>query len=55
LKTTSLKSSSRRASQNAVSRARSGETEEDYDILADGAVVGRIMRVTAVPEGAPWV
>jgi hypothetical protein len=32
-----------------------GQTEDDYDMLADGAVVGRIMKVTAVPEDAPWV
>jgi hypothetical protein len=24
-------------------------------VLADGAVVGRIMRATAAPEGTPWL
>jgi hypothetical protein len=27
--------------------------EDDYDVLADGAVVGRIMRAAAAPEGTP--
>ena len=29
--------------------------EDDYDVLADGAVVGRIMRAAAEPEGTPWL
>jgi hypothetical protein len=29
--------------------------EDDYDVLADGAVVGRIMRAAAAPEGTPWL
>jgi hypothetical protein len=33
----------------------SGEwSEDDYDVLADGAVVGRIMKAHAAPEGSPW-
>jgi hypothetical protein len=28
---------------------------DDYDVLADGAVVGRIMKVHAAPEGSPWM
>jgi hypothetical protein len=28
---------------------------EDFDVLADGAVVGRIMKVFAAPEGTPWM
>jgi hypothetical protein len=35
-------------------RAPIGQTEDDFDVLADGAVVGR-MKVTAVPDDAPWV
>jgi hypothetical protein len=32
----------------------SGEwSDDDFDVLTDGAVVGRIMNVT--PEDAPWV
>jgi hypothetical protein len=34
----------------------SGEwNDDDYDVLADGAVVGRIMKVHAAPEGSPWM
>jgi hypothetical protein len=34
----------------------SGEwSDDDYDVLADGAVVGRIFKVHAAPEAAPWV
>ena len=34
----------------------SGEwTDDDFDVLADGAVVGRIMKVHAAPEGSPWM
>jgi hypothetical protein len=34
----------------------SGEwSDDDYDVLADGAVVSRIFKVHAAPEGAPWM
>ena len=34
----------------------SGEwSDDDYDALADGAVVGRIFKVHAAPQGAPWM
>ena len=26
-----------------------------FTVLADGAVVGRIMRAAAAPEGTPWL
>jgi hypothetical protein len=29
--------------------------EDDYDVLADGAVVGRILKVHAAPVGTPWM
>jgi hypothetical protein len=29
--------------------------DDDFDVLADGVVVGRIMRAAASPEGAPWM
>src|SRR6266481_5275503 len=33
----------------------SGEwNDDDFDVLADGAVVGRIFKVHAAPVGAPW-
>ena len=34
----------------------SGEwSDDDYDVLADGAVVGRIFKVNAAPEGSSWM
>ena len=28
---------------------------DDFDVLADGAVVGRILKVHAAPAGSPWM
>jgi hypothetical protein len=34
----------------------SGEwNDDDYDVLADGVVVGRIFHAAAAPVGAPWI
>jgi hypothetical protein len=34
----------------------SGEwNDDDYDVLADGVVVGRIMKAAAVPVGQSWM
>ena len=34
----------------------SGEwKDDDFDVLAEGAVVGRIMKVHAAPVGSPWM
>ena len=34
----------------------SGEwSDADFDVIADGAVVGRIMKAAAAPEGSPWM
>jgi hypothetical protein len=42
----------KRASASRVS----GEwSEDDYDVLCDGAVVGRIMKAAAAPVGTPWL
>ncbi len=30
-------------------------SKRDYDVFADGAVVGRIFRAAASPEGSPWM
>jgi len=36
--------------------SRSGEWgDDDYDVIADGAVVGRILKARAAPVGAPWM
>ena len=31
------------------------QTRLRFDVLTDGAVVGRIMKVQAVPVGSPWM
>lgn len=34
----------------------SGEwNDDDFDVLADGAVVGRIFKANAAPVGTPWM
>jgi hypothetical protein len=34
----------------------SGEwNDDDYDVLADGLIVGRIFKVNAAPVGQPWM
>jgi len=50
----------RRATQLILKRASasrpSGQwNDDDYDVLADGAVVGRIFNVHAAPVGSPWM
>jgi hypothetical protein len=39
----------------SVSRPSGEWSEDDYDVLADSAVVGRIMKAAAAPEGTPWL
>src|SRR5215471_17318810 len=40
----------------ATASPSSGEwNDDDYDVLADATVVGRIMKVHAAPEGSPWM
>src|SRR5437899_759350 len=37
-------------------RAPSGEwSDDDYDVICDGAVVGRIFKAGASPVGLPWL
>jgi hypothetical protein len=38
-----------------ASRPSGRWNDEDYDVLADGAVVGRIFKVHAAPVGMPWM
>jgi hypothetical protein len=34
----------------------SGEwNDDDFDVLADGVVVGRIFKANAAPVGSPWM
>ena len=39
----------------SASRPSGDWNEDDYDVLADGAVVGRILKVHAAPVGSPWM
>ena len=42
--------------KRATASRPSGEwKDDDYDVLADGVAVGRIMKAAAVPEGTPWL
>ena len=42
--------------KRASASRTSGEwNDDDYDLLADGVVVGRILKVHAAPVGAPWM
>jgi len=42
--------------KRASASRTSGEwNEDDFDVLADGAVVGRIMKAAAAPVGSPWM
>ena len=39
----------------ALSRPSGQWNDEDYDVLADGVVVGRIFLAKASPVGSPWM
>jgi hypothetical protein len=39
----------------SASRPTGQWNEEDYDVLADGVVVGRLFKVNAAPVGMPWM
>jgi hypothetical protein len=39
----------------AVSRPSGGWNDDDFDVLADGAVVGRIFKANSAPVGSPWM
>jgi hypothetical protein len=42
--------------KRASANRRSGEwSDEDYDVLADGVVVGRIRKAAAKPADATWL
>ena len=38
----------------AVDRSSRRWSEDEYDVLAKGIVVGRIMRAIVAPVGSPW-
>jgi hypothetical protein len=39
----------------SASRSPGEWSDDDYDVLADGDVVGRIFKVHAAPVGTPWM
>jgi hypothetical protein len=39
----------------AASRVSGKWNEDDYDVLCEGAVVGRIMKAAAAPVDSPWM
>jgi hypothetical protein len=39
----------------SASRPLGAWNEDDFDVLADGDVVGRIFKANAAPVGAPWM
>jgi hypothetical protein len=42
--------------KHASASRPSGEwNDDDYDVLADGIIVGRIMKAAAVPVGQSWL
>ena len=42
--------------KRASASRTSGEwREDDFDVIADGVVVGRIFKVHTAPVGSPWV
>ena len=39
----------------SVSRPSGEWNDDDYDVLANSEVVGRILKANAAPVGAPWM
>jgi hypothetical protein len=39
----------------SISRPSGQWNDDDFDVLADGAVVGRIFNAAASPVGTPWM
>jgi hypothetical protein len=38
-----------------LKRAPLGWNQEDYDVLEDGVIVGRIFKVPIAPQDRPWM
>jgi hypothetical protein len=39
----------------SASRPSGQWSDDDFDVLADGVVVGRIYKANAAPVGSPWM
>jgi hypothetical protein len=44
-----------RLSQLILKRAPVGDNQDDYSVLEEGVVVGRIFKAQVAPEGRPWM
>jgi hypothetical protein len=40
---------------SSASRPSGEWGDDDYDVLADGVVIGRIFKANAAPVGTPWM
>jgi hypothetical protein len=38
-----------------LKRAPVGDNQDDYSVLEEGVVVGRIFKAQVAPEGRPWM
>jgi hypothetical protein len=38
-----------------LKRVPIGDNQDDYDVLEDGVIVGRIFKVPNAPPGRPWM
>ena len=41
--------------RDSASRPSGEWNDDNFDVLADGAVVGRIFKANAAPVGTPWM
>jgi hypothetical protein len=41
--------------RTSVSRSSGQWSDDDFDVLAEGVVVGRIFKTNAAPVGSPWM
>jgi hypothetical protein len=41
--------------QLILKRAPVGDNQEDYSVLVDGAVIGRIFKAPVAPQDRPWM
>ena len=41
--------------RTSASRPSGQWNDDDYDVLADGVVVGRLFKMNAAPVGMPWM
>jgi hypothetical protein len=50
-----MRSTHRPCCRRATSRPSGEWKDDDFDVLADGIVVGRIFNAAASPVGTPWM